>query len=1001
MRAGSRWRSHVRTLPLWTVSLAFLACSGDGGTDIVLPSLSITTSTTGLELDPDGYSVAVDGGPAQSIGLDATLMVDRLAEGVHSVALSGLAPNCLTGDNPRDVMISAGGTATASFAISCTATSGDLAVTTSTNGSGSDPDGFVLTLDGADAGAIGLNATRGLTGAVPGTHLLGLTGVAANCQVTGDNPRSVTVSPGQTTPVQFTVNCDLPAPDAGTLEITTATSGISPDPDGYSVSVDGGAGQPIGVNASLALPNISAGQHAVQLLGVAANCSIAGNNPVPVTLAGGGRSEVIFSISCVAPPPGAGRALISAATSGTSPDDSYTVSIDGGSPQALGANGSVAVESLLPGTHSILLQGIAANCAVSGTNPRAAVIAAGQTTTVEFVVTCVAPPPETGSVRFTAGTAGTSPDVDGYTVSIDGGAGQPIGSNASLRVESLSPGNHSAQLAGIAPNCSLSGDNPRTFVVTAGQTATVSLSITCTAAGPSLNLRISNLYITQSTQDLAGRVPLVAGRPAYLRVFVVANQTTEEKPSVLVTFRNGSTITRQTITAPSGATPTTLQEGTLGSSWNLPLQGGFIQPGLSITAEVDPDQRIAETNETDNAFPATGSPLPLVVRQVPTALIRFVPIKQGEEPSGNVSSGNKDQLVETTRRLYPLNSINTDVHTVYQIEAGALSPAFADWDRVLTEIYALQVTEGSDRTYFGVARLDYQFGVIGIGLLAAPAALGTDAASDVNRVVAHELGHTWNQLHTPCANPPAIDPNYPYGLGIGVYGFDVTDRRLKPPSTSDIMGYCPDPWISDYIYKRVMDYRAAHPAGVQTAQSTREPAILIWGRIVNGQPILEPAFHIVTRPQLPERAGPYSVEAVATDGGSLFRLSFEAKEVPDDPSGTRYFAFAVPLDQAGAERLGSLRIDGPAGGASAASRSVGPVSPASVPDSIAVERRGGRVELRWNPSAERMIMVRDPDTGEVLSFARGGRARVTTSKGTLDLVASDGVRSRTLRVVPR
>jgi hypothetical protein len=45
-----------------------------------------------------------------------------------------------------------------------------------------------------------------------------------------------------------------------------------------------------------------------------------------------------------------------------------------------------------------------------------------------------------------------------------------------------------------------------------------------------------------------------------------------------------------------------------------------------------------------------------------------------------------------------------------------------------------------------------------------------------------------------------------------------------------------------------------------------------------------------------------------------------------------------------------------------------------------------------------MIMVRDPDTGEVLSFARGGRAVVQTSKGLLDLDISDGVRSQRVRL---
>jgi hypothetical protein len=43
-------------------------------------------------------------------------------------------------------------------------------------------------------------------------------------------------------------------------------------------------------------------------------------------------------------------------------------------------------------------------------------------------------------------------------------------------------------------------------------------------------------------------------------------------------------------------------------------------------------------------------------------------------------------------------------------------------------------------------------------------------------------------------------------------------------------------------------------------------------------------------------------------------------------------------------------------------------------------------------------MVRDPDTGDVLSFARGGEVEVMTSKTRVDLLLSNGVRSTPRRV---
>ena len=68
-------------------------------------------------------------------------------------------------------------------------------------------------------------------------------------------------------------------------------------------------------------------------------------------------------------------------------------------------------------------------------------------------------------------------------------------------------------------------------------------------------------------------------------------------------------------------------------------------------------------------------------------------------------------------------------------------------------------------------------------------------------------------------------------------------------------------------------------------------------------------------------------------------------------------------------------------------------------DSVEVQRvSGGDVRLRWNARRTPMIMVRDPSTGQVLSLARGGDVRLSSSQGEIELVLSDGVRSRLKRV---
>jgi hypothetical protein len=426
----------------------------------------------------------------------------------------------------------------------------------------------------------------------------------------------------------------------------------------------------------------------------------------------------------------------------------------------------------------------------------------------------------------------------------------------------------------------------------------------------------------------------------------------------------------------------------------------LIQPGLSIFAEVDPGNDVEEINEGDNRFPASGSKA-LTVRAVPALAVRFVRILQtANNLEGTV--GNTGQLVDMARRMYPLNSVQTDLRSsVLSVAGPLLRDDVNSWGQVLSDLDGARVADpdGSSWTYYGSVKIDYtqQQGIVGQAFQGVPLAIGWDDPGDASRVVAHELGHTWNMLHTPCGNPPSVDGGYPYGNGTGVFGFDVAAGRLKPPSHPDIMGYCLDPWISDYTFRKVLDFRQANPVGATFAAAVPQPSILIWGRIVNGRPILEPSFEIVTRPTLPKRPGPYSVSATAVDGSRLFTVSFEVAAVEDGPAGNGHFAFAVPLDRGSASRLGNLRLAGPGGGADRSPASA-ELRAEAVSESIVARRQGENVSLSWNAAAHPMIMVRDPDTGEVLSFARGGTALVRTAKDRLDLDVSDGVRSQRVRL---
>ncbi len=262
-------------------------------------NLTATTSTTGSNLDPDGYTVTVDGTTSQPIATNGSVTFNNLPAGSHSIALSGAAANCtVTSANPQTVTVPPGGTATAAFSASCTATTGNLTVSTSTTGSSLDPDGYTVTVDGGSPQAIGINASVSYTNLSAGNHTVAVSGVAANCTVSGGTSRTVNVPSGGTATTTFSVSCTTPT---GNLTVSTSTTGSGLDPDGYTVTLDGGSARAIGINASISYTNLTPGNHTVAISGVAANCTVSGGTSRTVNVPSGGTATTTFSVSCTAP----------------------------------------------------------------------------------------------------------------------------------------------------------------------------------------------------------------------------------------------------------------------------------------------------------------------------------------------------------------------------------------------------------------------------------------------------------------------------------------------------------------------------------------------------------------------------------------------------------------------------------------------------------------------------------------------------------------------------
>ena len=455
-----------------------VACGGDSVNAPGTATLEITTTTTGVEPDPDGYMLQVDAGEPRAIGAGATLQIPDVAPGNHAILLAGVAPNCtVQEENPHTVTLAAGQTAAVSFAVTCAATTGGLQVTAATTGPSPDADGYALTVDGTDQGTIGANGTLPLDGLTPGEHSIGLGAVAGNCLVQGENPRIVSVASGTTLDVAFAVTCSPPTPGSGIIRIQTTTTGSDPDPNGYTFAVDDGATQPIAASTTTSLSNVAAGAHTVRLSSLASNCAVEGDNPRSVTVVGGATVDVSFAVSCTAT---TGTIRVSVATSGAPTDpDGYGVKVDDRSRRTIGTSGSTSLTAGA-GDHTVELTGVAPNCQVADGRSRPVTVQVGAVQEVGFNVTCVT---VTGSIHVSVTTSGGAPDPQRYNIDLDdGGALKPIEPNGTATLTGVSAGGHTVTLI-AALNCTVPEGAEKFVTVAAGSTVEVTFAVTCSSTG--------------------------------------------------------------------------------------------------------------------------------------------------------------------------------------------------------------------------------------------------------------------------------------------------------------------------------------------------------------------------------------------------------------------------------------------------------------------------------------------------------------------------------------
>jgi hypothetical protein len=303
-------RSYIVLLALF--ALGSLGC-GEGLNEPPPVNLRVRIIHAGVDPDADGYVVSA-GGKSVAILQPSGTADFFLPVGLHEVAVERLAANCsLSASASTRVVIVPGQFVELPLRIECRAVTGAIFVAVSQSGRDFDSD-FTVSVDGADAGI----APGVIEGRQPGSYVVALGDINANCAVSGSGSQVVTVTAGgmsrDTVNAIFKLAC---AAVTGDVELSVATTGGRPDPNGYTLLLDGelvmepcfycywgyygGAIVRLVGTTSRLFEQIQPGVRTYELSDVSPFCVVEGSNPRPVTVSIGATARVSFDVACPAP----------------------------------------------------------------------------------------------------------------------------------------------------------------------------------------------------------------------------------------------------------------------------------------------------------------------------------------------------------------------------------------------------------------------------------------------------------------------------------------------------------------------------------------------------------------------------------------------------------------------------------------------------------------------------------------------------------------------------
>ncbi len=434
------------------------------------------------------------------------------------------------------------------------------------------------------------------------------------------------------------------------------------------------------------------------------------------------------------------------------------------------------------------------------------------------------------------------------------------------------------------------------------------------------------LEVTQAVQDLNNSVVLVANKRTFARLHVDVQGWGDHGPMTarLRAWRGATYLGSITPNNPGGAITVRKNPNRsyLDHSFYFDLPSSWLDGTVTLVGEIDPYNRWADTNDANDTHQVI-----VTFHDTPEIeVILFDVFYNLNNITYHVSTGDRLALGSWLRRIYPVPDVNVYLAWMGPYEAtttvdddGNTVMTYPTCETVNSHLLwhktnnTLGLNEPWTSRYYGMVSQAGEFmrgcaaGIPGYEA-SGPSTSGNEWYGS------HELGHTYNQVHTRGNQPPSCgdctsDNCGPWGRcgcedgGVArypngdispswtgdnaLYGFDIETIEVYPPSYKDNMTYCQPEWISDIIYESIRARIVAElGTQVQARSAITQEHLAVFGAIytATGQVELDAFYRVPDSWDVLERApGDYSIRLLDSGDSTLADYPFTPKSSHLEP----------------------------------------------------------------------------------------------------------------------